>query len=137
MILAFGYALAKVRNCSKLTYPLAVPALFQPRGATPILNAQAKWLASPVNRTGVAPLIRYATSSSVWPGTEIAQKDPSPNRSTLGPRGAITGASEKSMLENFDFPEKWFAIPARAKKLGSVLAKTNSVSGASTGTPPV
>src|SRR5215831_3474361 len=119
MILTFGYVFAKVRSCSKLTYPRAVPALFQPRGATPILNAQAKWLASPVNRTGVAPLIRYAMSSSVCPGTEIAQKDPSPSRSTLGPRGAITGAREKSMVANFDLPEKWFAVAARAKKLAS------------------
>src|SRR5262245_52621739 len=137
MILTFGYALAKVRSCSKLTYARAVPALFQPRGATPLLNAQAKWLASPVNKTGVELLIRNAMSSSVWPGTAIAQNDPSPNRSTLGPRGAITGASEKSMVENFDFPEKWFAIPARAKKLSSVLPKTNSVWGSSAGTPPV
>src|SRR5215468_12106443 len=106
MILMFGYVFAKARSCSKLTYPRAVPALFQPRGATPILNAQAKWLASPVNRTGVAPLIRYAMSSSVWPGAEMAQRDPSPNRSTLGPRGAIAVAAEKSIPANFDFPEK-------------------------------
>src|SRR5215831_11269156 len=104
MTFTVGYALAKARSCSRLTYPRAVPALFQPRGATPVLNAQPKWLASPVNRIGVAPLIRYAMSSSVWPGTEIAQSDPSPNRSTLGPRGAITGANEKSMPENLDFP---------------------------------
>ena len=49
----------------------------------------------------------------------------------------MTGASEKSMLENFDFPEKWFAIPARAKKLSSFLPKTNSVWGSSAGTPDI
>ena len=51
-------------------------------------------------------MIRYAMLSSVWPGTEIAQNDPSPKRSTLGPKGAIWGAAEKSMLENCDLPEK-------------------------------
>ena len=85
----------------------------------------------------MVPLIRYAMSSSVWPGTEIAQKDPSPNRSTLGPRGAILGAAAKSIAENFDLPEKWFATAARAKKPASALPKMNSVWGPSAGTPPV
>jgi hypothetical protein len=63
-------------------------------------------------------------SSSVSPGTEIAQNDPSPKTSRLGPRGALAGTAEKSMLENFDLPEKWFATAARAKKLASALPKT-------------
>src|SRR5215471_16308921 len=45
--------------------------------------------------------------------------------------------AEKSMIENFDVPEKWFAIPARAKKLSSALPKTNFGLGSSAGTPPV
>src|SRR6185369_3264105 len=88
-------------------------------------------------RTGGVPLIRYAISSSVWPGTEIAQNDPSPKTSTLGPRGVIASAAEKSIPENFDLPEKWFATAARARKLASALPKMNSVWGASAGTPPV
>src|SRR6185369_316009 len=100
-------------------------------------KAQAKWLASPVNSAGVAPLIKNAMSSSVWPGAEIAQNDPSPKRSTAGPRGACAGTPEKSMVEKFDLPEKWFATAARAKKLASALPKTKRVSGPSAGTPPV
>ena len=70
-------------------------------------------------------------------GYRDRQNDPSPKTSTLGPKGAIAGAAEKSMLENFDLPEKWFATAARAKKLASALPKINSVCGASAGTPAV
>src|SRR5580692_1041214 len=107
------------------------------QATSPVLNAQAKWLASPVSRTGDAPLIRNAMSSSVWPGTEMAQRDPSPNRSTHGPRGGIEGAARKSMLKNFALAGKWFATAARAKKLASALPITNSVGGVSAETPPV
>jgi hypothetical protein len=45
-------------------------------------------------------------SSSVWPRAEIAQKDPSPRRSTERPSGAIVDAAAKSIPENLDLPEK-------------------------------
>ena len=55
-------------------------------------------------------------SSSVWPGAEIAQRDPSPKRSTQRPSGVMVGAAGKSMPENLDLPEKWLATAALAKK---------------------
>ena len=67
----------------------------------------------------------------------MAQKEPSPSRSTHGPRGGIEGAAGKSMLKNFALAGKWFATAARAKKLASALPKTNSVRGPSAETPPV
>src|SRR5580700_372617 len=65
----------------------------------------------------------------------MAQKEPLPNRSTQGPSGGIEDAAWKSILKDFALVGKWFATAARAKKLASVLPKTNSVWGPSAETP--
>jgi hypothetical protein len=88
------------------------------------LNAHSKWHASPVNGTGRSPLMRYAMSSSVWPGTDIAQRESHRQRDRCLPREEPLSELQKNqVLKNFDLPRKWFATAARARNSVRVCHK--------------